>query len=233
MIAPASTGSDSSSRNAVTSIDHTNSGILCSVMPGARMLKIVVMKLIAPRIDDGAGEVQRRRAPCPCRRARMLVGRVRTAADRASSRCRRPSPDEQAEPISSENAGTSSQKLMLFRRGKAMSGAPIISGTNQLPKPPISRRHDREEDHDQAVRRDDRVPDLAVGDELRCPGCISSARMITDSDAADQPAHDREDQVERADVLVVGAEQPARDEARPVVGVLGVVGVHACRGNSC
>ncbi len=34
-------------------------------------------------------------------------------------------------------AGTSSQKLMLFILGKAMSGAPIISGTNQLPKPPI------------------------------------------------------------------------------------------------
>ena len=33
-----------SSRNAVTSIDQTNSGILCRVMPGARMLKIVVMK---------------------------------------------------------------------------------------------------------------------------------------------------------------------------------------------
>ena len=33
-------------------IDHTNSGILCIVMPGARMLKIVVMKLMAPRIDD-------------------------------------------------------------------------------------------------------------------------------------------------------------------------------------
>jgi hypothetical protein len=26
---------------------------------------------------------------------------------------------------------------MLFMRGKAMSGAPIMSGTNQLPKPPI------------------------------------------------------------------------------------------------
>lgn len=26
---------------------------------------------------------------------------------------------------------------MLFIRGKAMSGAPIISGTSQLPKPPI------------------------------------------------------------------------------------------------
>ena len=35
-------------------------------------------------------------------------------------------------------AGTSSQKLMLFMRGNAMSGAPIISGTIQLPNPPIS-----------------------------------------------------------------------------------------------
>ena len=26
---------------------------------------------------------------------------------------------------------------MLFIRGNAISGAPIISGTNQLPKPPI------------------------------------------------------------------------------------------------
>ena len=32
---------------------------------------------------------------------------------------------------------TVSQNEMLFMRGKAMSGAPIISGTNQLPKPPI------------------------------------------------------------------------------------------------
>ena len=52
VMAPPNTGSDKSSRNAVTSTDHTNSGILCSVMPGARMLKMVVMKLIAPRIDE-------------------------------------------------------------------------------------------------------------------------------------------------------------------------------------
>src|SRR3546814_11713502 len=53
MVMPAaSTGSASSSRNAVTSTDQTNSGILWSVMPGARMLKMVVMKLIAPRIDE-------------------------------------------------------------------------------------------------------------------------------------------------------------------------------------
>ena len=33
--------------------------------------------------------------------------------------------------------GGRSQKLMLFKRGNAMSGAPIISGTSQFPKPPI------------------------------------------------------------------------------------------------
>ena len=39
--------------------------------------------------------------------------------------------------ISSAKEAGSSQNEMLFMRGNAMSGAPIISGTNQLPKPPI------------------------------------------------------------------------------------------------
>ncbi len=34
------------------SIDQAKSGILCNVIPGVRMLKIVVMKFAAPRIDD-------------------------------------------------------------------------------------------------------------------------------------------------------------------------------------
>ena len=37
-----------------------------------------------------------------------------------------------------QKPATVSQNEMLFMRGNAMSGAPIISGTNQLPKPPIS-----------------------------------------------------------------------------------------------
>lgn len=36
-----------------------------------------------------------------------------------------------------ESEGGSSQNLMLFIRGNAMSGAPIINGNSQLPKPPI------------------------------------------------------------------------------------------------
>lgn len=35
------------------------------------------------------------------------------------------------------NEGGSIQKLILFIRGKAMSGAPNIKGTNQFPNPPI------------------------------------------------------------------------------------------------
>lgn len=38
---------------------------------------------------------------------------------------------------SRDREGGSSQKLMLFIRGKAISGAPIINGTSQFPNPPI------------------------------------------------------------------------------------------------
>lgn len=41
------------------------------------------------------------------------------------------------EDINNVNDGGKSQKLILFKRGKAISGAPIITGTNKLPKPPI------------------------------------------------------------------------------------------------
>ena len=40
--------------------------------------------------------------------------------------------------MSKMKAGGSSQKEMLFMRGNAMSGAPIMIGTIQLAKPPIS-----------------------------------------------------------------------------------------------
>ena len=59
---PASTGSDRSSRKAVTSTAQTKSGILCRVMPGARMLKMVVMKLMAPRIEEAPARCSDRMA---------------------------------------------------------------------------------------------------------------------------------------------------------------------------
>jgi len=52
VIAPAGTGSDDKSRNAVTGTDRTNRGDLCIVIPGPRMLGIVVMRLIEPEMDE-------------------------------------------------------------------------------------------------------------------------------------------------------------------------------------
>lgn len=42
-----------------------------------------------------------------------------------------------AELKRSISEGGNSQKLMLFNRGNAISGAPINMGTNQFPNPPI------------------------------------------------------------------------------------------------
>jgi len=49
-----------------------------------------------------------------------------------------PAPDSIKLDKSNKNkAGGNNQKLMLFNLGNAISGAPNIIGTNQLPKPPI------------------------------------------------------------------------------------------------
>lgn len=49
-----------------------------------------------------------------------------------------PAPESEKDDIMSrEMEGGSSQNLILFIRGKAMSGAVIIKGTSQLPNPPI------------------------------------------------------------------------------------------------
>ena len=50
VIAPANTGSDNNRRKAVISTDQTKSGKRCMLIPGPRILKMVVIKLIAPRI---------------------------------------------------------------------------------------------------------------------------------------------------------------------------------------
>jgi hypothetical protein len=49
---PAKTGSDNNNNTAVIRTAHTNNGNLCIVIPGARMFTIVVIKFIAPNMDD-------------------------------------------------------------------------------------------------------------------------------------------------------------------------------------
>jgi hypothetical protein len=52
VIAPASTGKDKRRRIAVIITLHTKSGIRSIDIPAGRMLMQVVMKLIAPRIEE-------------------------------------------------------------------------------------------------------------------------------------------------------------------------------------
>lgn len=52
VMAPASTGSDSSSSTTVITTAHTNRGIRSKRNPDQRILTTVVIKLIAPKIDE-------------------------------------------------------------------------------------------------------------------------------------------------------------------------------------
>jgi hypothetical protein len=52
VIAPPRTGRDNNNKKEVIKIDHTYRGNLCMVKPGARILKIVVIKFIEPKIED-------------------------------------------------------------------------------------------------------------------------------------------------------------------------------------
>jgi len=52
VIAPANTGNDNNNKNAVIKTAQTNKGMRCIFKPGERILKIVVIKFIAPNKDD-------------------------------------------------------------------------------------------------------------------------------------------------------------------------------------
>jgi hypothetical protein len=108
---------------------QTNSGMRMSDMPGARMLRIVVMMLIEPMIDD---------APmmCSAKIAMSMPGPICTDNGAYSVQPAAVAPPGTRNELTSRiAAGGSSQKLQLFMRANAMSGAPIMSGICQFAKP--------------------------------------------------------------------------------------------------
>jgi hypothetical protein len=133
VIAPAKTGRDNNSKNAVINTDQTIKGKRCIDIPGALILKIVVIKLIAPKIEEAPERCKLKIAKstagpeCACT---LLNGgyTVHPVPAPASTR---------VEDNNNNNDGGNNQNEILFIRGNAISGAPIIKGTNQLPNPPI------------------------------------------------------------------------------------------------
>ena len=134
VIAPASTGRDRRSRITVIVTAHTNRGIRSARSPCHRILITVVMKFTAPRIDD---------APARCREkiARSTDGPAWAIFDASGGYTVHPVPapfSTRADDRRSISEGGSNQNLILFSRGKAISGAPSIRGSNQFPNPPIN-----------------------------------------------------------------------------------------------
>jgi hypothetical protein len=130
VIAAAKTGKEKTNKKAVTNIDHINKGKECIVIPGALILKTVVIKLIDP-IKEAA--------PAKCKLKIAQSTPMPSTADKGGYTVQPvpAPPSNKVEVISKNKDGGINQKLKLFNRGNAISGAPIKMGINQLPKPDI------------------------------------------------------------------------------------------------
>ena len=133
MIAPARTGRDSNRRIIVSKIAHTNNGIRSSCIPLERIFMVVVIKLIDLMIDE---------APAICREkiARSTDGPLCAIFLDKGGYTVHPVPTPfsiRVDKISRSSDGRSIHSLRLFRRGKAISDVPSISGRSQFPNPPI------------------------------------------------------------------------------------------------
>ena len=98
------------------------------------MLKIVQMKFIAPKIEDAPDK-------CKLNIAKSTEPPEWAVALDNGGDTVQPVPTPASVNIDANNNnsdGGNNQKLILFILGNAISGAPIIKGTNQLPKPPIN-----------------------------------------------------------------------------------------------
>ena len=134
VIPPANTGNDNNNKTAVIKTAHTNKGNLCIVNPGTLILIIVVIKFTAPNNEE---------IPAKCK---LKIAKSTEPPECASIPDKGgytvhpvpAPPSTKLEDTNNNNEGGNNQKLMLFNRGNAISGAPIIIGTNQLPKPPIN-----------------------------------------------------------------------------------------------
>jgi len=132
VIAPAKTGKESKSNTAVINRDQTNNLIRSQVIPRARILTIVVIKLIAPKIDLIP-------ATCSLKIAKSTDGLLCPTREDNGGYTVHPVPTPLSTKLLISNkikAGGNSQNLKLFKRGNAMSGVPIRIGIIQFPKPP-------------------------------------------------------------------------------------------------
>ena len=122
------------------------------------MFMMVTITLMAPRIEEA-----------PIRWiAKISIGKEAPVCSISGGYMVQPPagapPGTNSEDSSSVKANGRIQKLKLFMRGSAMSGAPDLHRDHPV-REPHQRRHDRAEDHDQRVHGGEGVEELRV-DEL-------------------------------------------------------------------
>jgi hypothetical protein len=133
VIVAAKTGKAKTKINEVIKTDQQNNGNLVIVIPLARIFKIVTIKFNAPNKEETPAKCKLKIKQstegfgCP---AKLLNGGYKVQPVPTP-------PSIQLETKNKNKEGGSNQKLKLFKRGKAISGAPIKRGTIQFPKPPI------------------------------------------------------------------------------------------------
>jgi len=133
VIAPARTGKDKTKRKVVSRTLQMKRGRRSNEVKWFRILIIVEIKLIDPKIDL---------APAKCKEkiAKSTANPLWPIVLAKGGYTVQPVPT----PLSiillnsrNKSEGGSSQNLKLFSRGKAISGELSIKGNNQLPNPPI------------------------------------------------------------------------------------------------
>lgn len=133
VIPPAKTGKDSSNKTAVILTDQENKESCSYFSLFDRILIIVAIKLTAPKIEEAPAKCKEKIAKStdPPEWAKLPANGGYTVQPV-------PTPLSTAEEKrSNKRENGSNQKLILFIRGKIISGAPIIKGIKQFPNPPI------------------------------------------------------------------------------------------------
>jgi hypothetical protein len=128
--AAANTGKAKITKIAVKQILHTNKGIWFNCIPAARIPATVTNKLMLPKI-------LLKPFKCKLKIAKSTAAPLCCTLNGGYAVQPKPAPCS-TKVLNNNKAkdGGFNQKLILFKRGNATSGAPIITGTNQLPNPP-------------------------------------------------------------------------------------------------
>lgn len=131
VIAAASTGIASNNITAVIKVAHANRGRVI-ILTGPFIIKIVVIKLIAPIMEDTPAKCKEKIPNSIIPDSMLLIEKGGYIVHPAIS------PSEfNPVIISIIREGNINHNLILFIRGKAISAALTIMGISQLPKPPI------------------------------------------------------------------------------------------------